>query len=158
MGLKPSLFKRFSAALLLLFCLSAMQSSPDLIEMMNQSQQILNTTYALDVDKFRMKKADIQLTKDGFFRCRRTSLTGKQEYFSFSFSDFAELDYLGNTQNGWVVLKTKPESIIVQTFRDPKGNIDTMASELRLPFKTLATDDLQQLNDCFERIRERLKN
>ena len=157
MGLKPSSIQAFFTAGMLLFCLSAMQASPDLLALMSQSQEQLNANYALDADKYKMKKVDIQLTKDGFFRCRRTFLTGKQEYFSFNFSEFETLDYLGNSQSGWLVLKTKPESIIVQTFRDPKGNIDTMATELRLPFKNLQAAELHTLNDCFQRIHDRLK-
>jgi hypothetical protein len=159
LALKP--VKRFFWILLLplsgMISLAGGLALPDLLELMRQGQEKLNANYALDADKFKMKKVDIQLTQDGFFRCRRTFISGKQEYYSFSFADLADFDYLGNTQNGWILLKTKPESIIVQTFRDPKGNIDTMATELKLPFKNLEAADLHQLNACFVQIRERLK-
>lgn len=159
MRFKPlSILILCAAALLLFSSLAASSVSPDLLELMKQSQDKLNADYALDADKFKMKKTEIQLTRDGFFRCRRTFISGKQEYYSFSFSAFEELNYLGNEQNGWVILNVKPEGIIVQTFRDPKGNIDTMATQLRLPFKNLKAADLQMLNDCFQRIREKLTN
>ncbi len=159
MRLKPLSISFFCAAAFFLFSgLVTVSDSPDLLDLMKQSQDKLNADYALDADKLKMKKAEIQLTRDGFFRCRRTFISGKQEYYSFSFSAFEELNYLGNEQNGWVVLKVKPEGIIVQTFRDPKGNIDTMATQLRLPFKNLEAADLHMLNDCFQRIREKLTN
>ncbi len=159
MRFKPLSISFFCVAAFFLFSSLATDSvSPDLMELMKQSQDKLNADYALDADKFKMKKTEIQLTRDGFFRCRRTFISGKQEYYSFSFSAFEELNYLGNEQNGWVVLNVKPEGIIVQTFRDPKGNIDTMATQLRLPFKNLKAADLHMLNDCFQRIREKLTN
>lgn len=147
-----------AAAFLFFITWAGVSASPDLLELMQQSQDQLNAGYALDADKYKMKKAEIQLTRDGFFRCRRTFINGKQEYYSFSFSAFEDLSYLGDEQNGWMVLKVKPEGIIVQTFRDPKGNIDTMASELRLPFKNLQAADLHTINDCFSQIRQRLQH
>ena len=130
---------------------------PDLQELMKHSQDQLNAAYATDLAAVPSKKTDIQLTNDGFFRFRRTLVNGKQEYFAFNFSQYEDLDYLGNVSSGFLVMKTKPESIIVQTFRDAEGDIDSMASELRIPLKHLEAKDLQQLQDCFLQIRQKIK-
>lgn len=129
---------------------------PDLQELMKQSQDKLNLAYAADLENTKLKKVEIKFTKEGFFRYRRTFITGKQEYFSFNCSQFEQLDFLGNVQSGFLILKTQPESIIVQTFRDNKGNIDTMASQLKLPLKNMEAQDVQQLQDCFLAIRQKL--
>lgn len=129
----------------------------DLEELMKESQAILNAAYAKDMADKPSKKVDIQLTKDGFFRFRKTLANGKQEYFSFNFSQFEDISFLGNTSSGILVIKTMPESIIVQTFYDRTGNIDSMASELKLPMKNLEPNEVQQFQDCFLQIRQKLK-
>lgn len=131
--------------------------TPDLLEQMRESQERLSVLSSANLVQQKIKKLDLQLTRDGFFRLRRTYLNGKQEYFSFSFSEFEEMNYLGTAQSGTLILKTQPESIIVQTFRDSRGNIDTMATSLKLPIQQVDAADLNQLQECFLRIRERLK-
>ncbi|MFM6976865.1 MAG: hypothetical protein ACKOW2_08485 [Sphingobacteriaceae bacterium] len=130
---------------------------PDLADLMRQTEYRLNTAFAADIEGTQFKKVEIKLTNDGFFRYRRTFLNGKQEYFSFHFSQFEDLEYLGTTHLGFLVMKTKPESIIVQTFRDSKGNIDTMATELRVPLKDMDVADIQAFQMCFSKIHEKLK-
>lgn len=142
---------------LAVFTVAARYDEPDLRLLMKQCEEKLGKAYAADMENKEFKKVEIQLTKDGFFRYRRTFISGKQEYFSFSFSQFNELDYLGTAQSGLLVLKTLPESIIVQTFHDPKGNVDTMANELKLPLKQLEAADLQAFEHCFLQIREKLQ-
>ena len=137
--------------------LGAWRALPDLEELLKQTQEKLNMAYSIEIDQPQLKKIDLQLTKDGFFRLRKTFINGKQEYFSFNFSQFDELKYLGNTQKGLLVLKTKPESIIVQTYRDAAGNIDTMASELKFPVKEMDAPDIEVIQDCFMQAREKLK-
>jgi len=148
--------RNFLLVLCACFCMAA--QNPDLLELMRENQERLTLWSSTNLAQQKLKKIDLQLTRDGFFRLRRTYLNGKQEYFSFSFSEFEEMNYLGTTQSGTLILKTQPESIIVQTFRDSRGNIDTMATTLKLPLQQLEAADLNTLQDCFLRIKERLKH
>lgn len=156
MAVKCNFFKQYFL-LVWCACLSIAAHNPDLLEMMSASQDRLSVLSSAGLVQQKIKKLDIQLTRDGFFRLRRTYLNGKQEYFSFSFSEFEEMNYLGTAQSGTLILKTQPESIIVQTFRDSRGNIDTMATTLKLPLQQLEAADLNNLQECFLRIKERLK-
>ncbi len=150
-------FSKHYFLLVLCACFSMAAQNPDLLELMSESQERLTVLSSANLAQQKLKKLDLQLTRDGFFRLRRTYLNGKQEYFSFSFSEFEEMNYLGTTQSGTLILKAQPESIIVQTFRDSRGNIDTMATTLKLPLQQLEAADLNMLQDCFQRIKERLK-
>lgn len=138
------------------FCLFSAFSEPDLLAWLKQSQEKLLMSYASELELVKVKKVDIQLTKEGFFRYRRTLMSGKQEYFAFNLSQLETMHYLGTTQSGYLVFQTLPESVIVQTFRDNRGNIDTMASEVRMPLKSIEADDLAQLQACFLKVREKL--
>jgi hypothetical protein len=154
--MKSSYFTRFrGVSLLVLLSLFAF-SSPDVLECLQACQDKLNLNYAPELDRVQVKKVDFQLTKEGFFRYRRTLANGRQEYFAFNLSQLEDLDYLGTTQSGFLVLHTRPESVIVQTFRDSRGNIDSMANELRLPLKGMQADDLAQLHTCFMQVRDKL--
>lgn len=149
-------YNAFCFGFLMVLILSSWRFVPDLEEILSRAREKLKTVYASEMDEPQLKKADLQLTKDGFFRLRKTFMNGKQEYFAFNFSQFKELDYWGTDHEGFLILKTKPESIIVQTFRDSRGDIDTMASELRLPVKEIAPSDLQTIQDCFAQARAKL--
>lgn len=146
----------FNSFLCGLFCLFSAFSDPDLVAWLKQSQEKLLLSYASELDLVKVKKVDIQLTKEGFFRYRRTLMTGKQEYFAFHLSQLESMHYLGTSQSGYMVIETQPESVIVQTFHDRRGNIDTMASEVRLPLKNMEAEDFSQLEACFIQVREKL--
>ena len=154
--MKSSYFTLFRGVSLLVLLFLLAFSSPDLLECLQACQDKLSLNYASELDRVQVKKVDFQLTKEGFFRYRRTLANGRQEYFSFNLSQFQELDYLGTTQSGFLVLHTRPESVIVQTFSDSRGNIDSMATELRVPLKGMQADDLAQLNTCFLQVRDKL--
>ncbi|MBE7178351.1 MAG: hypothetical protein INR69_18265 [Mucilaginibacter polytrichastri] len=94
----------------------------------------------------------IEITPDGFFRLRKKYVNGKQEYFSFHFSRFADLDYYGNEAQGNAQIIVADTNIIVQTFQDPKGNVDSMASTLRLDLKSPTAEDLSALSMLFKQL------
>lgn len=146
-------FSLFAACVFMAF----RSADPDLLEKMRQCEYRLNLAFAPDLEDAKFKKVEINLTKDGFFRYRRTFMSGKQEYFSFNFSQFQEMEYLGTIQSGFLIMRTKPESIIVQTFRDRNGNVDSMATELKIPLKNIEAEDIQSFQVCFSQISEKLK-
>ncbi len=97
----------------------------------------------------KLKKWELTLTDDAFIRLRKTYQTGKQEYFSFHLQRFEEMEYLGDTTGGTLKLKTKTDDIIVQTYNDKKGNVDTMASVLNIPVKNMEPERLDSLKAAF---------
>lgn len=109
------------------------------------SQAFLSARYDAAAEVQKVKKYDFQLTPDGFFRLKKTFVSGKQEYFAFHLSRLSTVDFSGNTEAGVLVLKTRQNDIIVQTFNDRRGNIDTMSSLLPIPLKHIEAETLDSL-------------
>lgn len=102
----------------------------------------------------KLKKWEISITDNGFFRFRKFYINGKQEYYSFNLKRFGDINYLGTEEVGEIVLKTRKDDIIVQTYNDPKGNIDSMASVLRIPVVNVQAEMLDSLSvnmSCFSK-------
>jgi hypothetical protein len=96
----------------------------------------------------KIKKWELTLTDDSFIRLRKTYQTGKQEYFSFHLQRLQDMEYLGNVYSGTLLLKAKSDDIIVQTYNDRKGNVDTMASVLSIPLKNMEPERLDSLQSA----------
>jgi len=95
--------------------------------------------------EINLKKWDISLTNDAFIRFRKTYLNGRQEYFSFNLRRFKNMDYLGTTTRGTIRFKTMADDIIVQTYNDRNGNVDSMATTLNIPVKNMEAERLDSL-------------
>src|ERR1700744_2496917 len=113
-------------------------------EMLTWSNKCLNESYDPSGET-KLKKWDLTLTEDAFVRLRKVYTNGKQEYYSFQLHNFNEMDYLGTTTGGTLQLKTFADDVIVQTYNDPKGDIDSMATQLNLPVKNIEPDQLDSL-------------
>ncbi|MFD2147787.1 hypothetical protein [Mucilaginibacter antarcticus] len=98
----------------------------------------------------KLKKWELSINDESFIRLRKTYQTGKQEYFSFNLQRLEDMEYLGNTNGGTLKLKAKSDDIIVQTYNDKKGNVDTMASELNIPVKNIEPERLDSLKAAFD--------
>jgi hypothetical protein len=46
------------------------------------------------------------------------------------------------------------DDIIVQTYDDPKGNIDSMATTLTIPVKDMTPEKLDSLNDALDFLKD----
>ena|ERR1700744_1594438 len=97
----------------------------------------------------KLKKFDFSVTSDAFVRLRKTYAKGKEEYYSFNLHQFNDLDYLGNTTNGTLVLKTIADDIIVQTRNDRKGDVDSMTTVLQVPVRNMEPERLDSLRQAF---------
>jgi hypothetical protein len=85
-----------------------------------------------------IKKSDLNITYDGFVRYRKIYQNGKQEYFSFHLHRFKDLDFQpDNAEGGKLNLHTIGSDVIVQTYTDPNGDIDSMATTLTIPVRGL---------------------
>jgi hypothetical protein len=96
----------------------------------------------------KLKKWELILTDDSFIRLRKIYSNGKQEYYSFHLHRFNDMDYLGTSNAGMLNLKTEDADIIVQTYNDRKGNVDSMTSVLSIPVRNMEPEKLDSLRNA----------
>lgn len=84
-----------------------------------------------------LKKWEIALTNDYFLRLRKTYQHDRQEYFSFHLDRLNHIEYQDSDTTATLKLSTLTDDIIVQTFADPKGDLDSMATDIELPVKRM---------------------
>jgi hypothetical protein len=115
----------------------------------------LSQSYDASAD-VKLKKWELILTDDSFLRLRKTYQNGKQEYFSFQLQKLDDLSYLGDVSSGTLQLKAKSDDIIVQTYNDRKGDIDSMATVLNIPVKNMGPERLDSLRTAFNYFKEKI--
>lgn len=93
----------------------------------------------------KLKKFDWTLTPDAFIRLRKTYENGKEEYYSFQLHRLSKMDYLGTADAGKLEFNTTADDIIVQTYNDHSGDIDSMATHLDIPVKNMQPERLDSL-------------
>lgn len=117
-------------------------------EWITWGNKLLTESYDASIDA-TLKKYEISLTTDHFIRLRKTYQQGKQEYYSFNLQRFTGLNYLpGTAQTDTLQLHTLADDIIVQTYNDPHGDIDSMTTTLNIPVKKLAPQTLDSLKQA----------
>jgi hypothetical protein len=116
-------------------------------EWLTWGNRFLNESYDPTVEP-KLKKYEIMLTPDHFVRLRKTYQQGKQEYYSFNVKRFNDLNYLrGTAGTDTLKIQTQADDIIYQTYEDPKGDIDSMATSWSIPVKKMTparVDSLKQ--------------
>lgn len=120
--------------------------------MLDWSNQTLTRIY--DPSGEKLKKWELNISNDFFLRLRKTYTNGKQEYFSCHLNNFNEIDYTGTADKGTLTISTKADDIIVQTYNDRKGNIDSMATSFSIPVKNIEPEQLDSLRDALLTFRE----
>ncbi len=105
----------------------------------------------------KLKKWELKVTEKGFFRLRKYFPKGKEEYFSFNVRKFVSLDYLGTEESGTLLITTRDADVIVQTYNDPAGNIDSMSNILKIPVKNIKLNQLDSLARDLMQIKIELK-
>jgi len=116
-------------------------------EWLQWSNKCLNESYDPS-NETKLKAWELSITPEHFLRLRKTFQHGKQEYFSLYLHAFNDLDYTGNTDHGSLQIKATEDDIIVQTYDDPKGNVDSMATSLELPVKNMQPERLDSLRSA----------
>ncbi len=96
----------------------------------------------------KLKKVELTVTADSFIRLRKTYAKDRQEYFSFNLHQFHDMDYLGSTSSGILELKTMADDIIVQTYNDRNGDVDSMTTVLNIPVKNMEPERLDSLREA----------
>lgn len=107
----------------------------------------LNKMHHPESSLLKIRKCELLLSDEGFLRYRKTYISGKQEYYSLNITRVSSMDYIGDTGSGNLVLKTMEDDVIVQTFNDRNGNVDSMATHFRLDLHTVEPEDLVALQD-----------
>ncbi|GGB13302.1 MULTISPECIES: hypothetical protein [Mucilaginibacter] len=121
-------------------------------EWLNWSNKCLSTSFNPAPD-INLKKWEIALTNDYFLRLRKTYQQGKQEYFSFNLHRLTNVDYVGSDTTGTVKFNTQTDDIIVQTYEDPNGNIDSMATTFDLPVHNMSSTKFDSLKSALHYFR-----
>jgi hypothetical protein len=85
------------------------------------------------------------VTPDNFMRFKKLYYKGRQAYFSFNIHRFQDLSYVGDHTKGIVQIKTQSDDIIVQTYNDPKGNVDSMSTVLQIPVRNVSAAQIDSL-------------
>lgn len=116
-------------------------------EWLQWSNKCLNEVYDPSGET-KLKSWELTISPEHFLRLRKTFQHGKQEYFSLHLHLFNDLDYFGNVSHGTLELKANKDDIIVQTYDDPKGNVDSMATALDLPVKNMEPERLDSLRSA----------
>jgi hypothetical protein len=134
----------FIAALSLCYSFKTGMSDQDWLSWANRC---LTQSYDPSGDA-KLKKWELSVSGDYFLRLRKTYAKGKQEYYSFNLHRLNDMNYLGNTASGTLALKTIADDIIVQTYNDRSGDVDSMTTVLNIPVKNMEPERLDSLRDA----------
>ena len=155
--------KKIAKAFLLIFFGSllvpafAFTAFRDVAQLSGQVREKLMALYNRGPENGSIRKFEIQITAEGFFRYRKIYTTGKSEYYSFSMGRLADVSYLGTSASGQMIIQTKADDIIVQTYNDPRGNVDSMTTDLILPLRQVEAEDLQLISSNLKAIHDQLQ-
>jgi hypothetical protein len=148
--------KKFSCTLFMagsmLLCTSFKQLG-NAAQIASWANHCLNQKYDPSAD-LKLKKWDLNINESAFIRFRKTYQNGKQEYYSMHLKKFDDLGYFGNTNGGMLQLKTRAADVIVQTYNDPKGDIDSMGHVLNIPLKNIQPECLDSLRNALLYLRD----
>ena len=103
----------------------------------------------------KLKKWEFTLTPDAFVRLKKDYTNGKEEYYSFHLHRYKDMNYLGTTASGTLQLTAIADDIIVQTKDDPKGDIDSMATQINIPVKNMEPERLDSLQVALKYFRDK---
>ncbi|QEM14277.1 hypothetical protein [Mucilaginibacter rubeus] len=121
-------------------------------EWLNWSNKCLNVSFNPSGEN-NLKKWELNLTANYFIRLRKTYQQGKQEYFSFNLHRVTNIDYKAGDTTGILKFNTQTDDIIVQTYEDPEGNIDSMATSLGLPVHNMNPARFDSLKNALNYFR-----
>lgn len=150
----------FLGGWIMLFGSATAAYEEELHQLAQRAQLKLNALHNTDSEFDKIKQFELLLNDEGFLRYRRTYINGKQEYYSLNLMRIKTINYLGNTAIGDLSIQTLEDDVIVQTFNDRSGNVDSMSTQFRLTLKKVEAEDLVALHsDLLEmkRLLDRIK-
>jgi hypothetical protein len=129
----------------IVICLTSFANDERIHKLAQQTQQKLSSSHGIEPESLKIKKCEITISDEGFLRYRKYYLNGKQEYYSFNLSRLKTIDYFGDTNSGNFVIHTLEDDVIVQTYNDRSGNVDSMSVKLTIQLKAIEPQDLIDL-------------
>ena len=133
--------------LLLSLMFFSFEYASDTRQILNWSNQLLSRVYDPS-GEVKLKKWELSITDDYFLRLRKTYQNGKQEYYSCQLRRFNEMDYVGTNASGFIKISTAADNIIVQTYNDRKGDIDSMTTAFTIPVKNIEPEQIDSLRSA----------
>lgn len=128
-------------------------SDPDSIEQyVSYLHKTFTDHYDSSQESDQVKRYELNVTNNGFCRYKRYFNNGKTEYFAFKLSKFKDMDYYGTTISGKLYIHTKGDDVIVQTYKDRGGDVDSMATQIVIPLKNMEPEDLNLIRDHLNKI------
>jgi hypothetical protein len=147
---KPAKFN----LLVMLICLLHCSFNVDKTDWLSWANNCLLQSYD-SIDDIKLKKRELMITSDSFIRLRKTYQNGKQEYYSFNLQRYNSINYLGTNIAGKLLIKTTKDDIIVQTYNDRAGDVDSMATMLSIPVKNMEPERLDSLQAAFNYLKQK---
>lgn len=137
---------------LLLMLVSAFAKIDSLDEDLSYLQNTFFNHYDASQESNQIKRYELNVTNNGFCRYKRFYINGKTEYFAFKLSRFKDMDYFGTTETGKLYLRTKGEDVIVQTYKDKGGDVDSMATQVIIPIKNIQAEELNLIRENLSKL------
>lgn len=142
--------------LILLFPFFGFKSEEDVTVLRNN---IINSFKKYESEKYLgCKNYKLEITDEGFIRYRRVLANNKSEYYSVRIERLHEIKYQGTEKSGWLSMSCAPASVIFQTYRDPAGDVDSMANEIVFPLNNISVEELNFFKNNFESLKEKIIN
>lgn len=98
-------------------------------------------------------KTKLEVNQAGFIRFTQTLKSGKQNYASLNLYKFSKMNYWGTAKVGTLILYSVKNEVIVQTFNDPAGDVDSMSTHLNIPIQNIEPEQLDAMDYQLRRIR-----
>ncbi|WP_131535829.1 hypothetical protein [Pedobacter nototheniae] len=121
-------------------------------EYVNYLQKSFTDHYDFNQESNQIKKYELNVTNNGFCRYKRYFNNGKIEYFAFKLAKFKDMDYIGSTTSGRLYLHTKSDDVIVQTYNDKRGDVDSMGTCIAIPIKNIEAEDLNMIRETLVKL------
>ncbi len=114
-------------------------------QLAEQVQRRLSLAHGAEPEADKVRKCEITISGEGFLRHRKTYITGKQEYYSLNLSRLKSVDYYGTIKSGRLTIQSQEDDVIVQTYNDRSGNVDSMAVRFDLLLGNVEPEDISGL-------------
>lgn len=136
------------------FCLflCSFSYSDSIDEYVGYLQKSFTDHYDFSQESNQIKRYELNVTNNGFCRYKRYFNNGKTEYFAFKLAKFKDMDYYGTTESGKLYLHTTGDDVIVQTYKDKGGDVDSMATQIIIPLKNMEAEDLNRIRESLNKI------
>jgi len=141
---------RGALAIVLLVCCSFKSDEvEDLVPaLQNTLQHSLLTSPQLNPAKTKL-----EVNQAGFVRYTQTLRSGKQNYASLNLCKFYKMDYWGTTASGTLIIRSVKNNVIIQTFNDPSGDVDSMSTHMDIPISSIEPEQLNALEQQLQRVK-----